>query len=373
MEKDSKIFLAGHTGLVGSALHRNLTKKGYHNILTRTYQELDLTDQRDTFEFFKAEKPDYVFLAAAKVGGIVANNVYRGQFIYENIMIQSNVIHASYLSGVKKLLFLGSSCIYPKLAPQPLKERYLLTDILEYTNEPYAIAKIAGIKMCESYNIQYGTNFISVMPTNLYGANDNYDLEKSHVLPAIIRKMHLAKCLIENNWEAICKDFNKNPVEGVDGKATKIEIGEKMEKYGIFRHNSTEMPVTVKLWGSGAPRREFLHADDMADACVFVMENINFKDLVKDKFAEKITSRESTVEIRNTHINIGTGRDLTIKELAHLVKSVVGFDGLIEWDTSRPDGTFQKLLNVKKIHDLGWEEKISLEEGIQKVYNEFLA
>jgi GDP-L-fucose synthase len=211
------------------------------------------------------------------------------------------------------------------------------------------------------------------MPTNLFGTNDNYDLEKSHVLPAIIRKMHLAKCLIENNWEAIYRDFNKNPVEGVDGKATKIEIGEKLEKYGIFRHNSSETPVTVKLWGSGAPRREFLHSDDMADACVYVMENIDFKDLVKDKYADKITSRESTVEIRNTHINIGTGRDLTINELAMIVKEIVGFDGVIEWDTSKPDGTFQKLLSVKKIHDLGWEEKISLEQGIKKVYDEYLS
>ena len=373
MKKDSKIYLAGHTGLVGSALYRNLTKKGYHNIITRHYTELDLMDQHATHEFFKTEKPEYVLLAAAKVGGIVANNIYRGQFIYENIMIQSNVIHSCYLSGVKKLLFLGSSCIYPKLAPQPLKEKYLLTDTLEYTNEPYAIAKIAGIKMCESYNIQYGTNFISVMPTNLFGSNDNYDLEKSHVLPAIIRKMHLAKCLIENNWEAIYKDFNKNPVEGVDGKATKIEIGEKLEKYGIFRHSSPETPVTVKLWGSGAPRREFLHSDDMADACVYVMENIDFKDLVKDKYADKITSREATVEIRNTHINIGTGKDLTIKELAMIIKEIVGFDGLIEWDTTKPDGTFQKLLSVKKIHDLGWEERISLEEGIKKVYAEYLS
>jgi len=373
MKNDSKIYLAGHTGLVGSALMRNLTKKGYRNIVARHYTELDLTNQQVVNEFFATEKPEYVFLAAAKVGGIVANNIYRGQFIYENIMIQSNVIHACYLNGVKKLLFLGSSCIYPKLAPQPLKEKYLLTDILEYTNEPYAIAKIAGIKMCESYNIQYGTNFISVMPTNLYGLNDNYDLEKSHVLPAIIRKMHLAKCLIENNWDAIRRDFDRNPVEGVNGKSTEIEIGEKLEKYGIFRHNSAESPVTVQLWGSGAPKREFLHSDDMADACVFVMESVDFKDLVKDKYADKITSRETNVEIRNTHINVGTGKDLSIKELANLVKEIIGFDGFIEWDTSKPDGTFQKLLSVKKIHDLGWQERISLEQGIQRVYNEYLA
>ena len=373
MKKDSKIYLAGHTGLVGSALMQNLTKKGYTNIVTSNYPGLDLMDQRSTYEFFKREKPEYVFLAAAKVGGIVANNIYRGQFIYENLMIQCNVIHACYLNGVKKLLFLGSSCIYPKLAPQPLKEKYLLTDVLEYTNEPYAIAKIAGIKMCESYNIQYGTNYISVMPTNLFGSNDNYDLEKSHVLPAVIRKMHLAKSLIENNWDAIRRDFNKRPVEGVDGKSTQIEIGEKLEKYGIFRHISAEAPVAVRLWGSGAPRREFLHADDMADACVFIMENVDFKDLVKDKYYDKITSRDSKIEIRNTHINIGTGKDLTIKELAMMVKEIVGFDGFIEWDTSKPEGTSQKLLNVKKLRELGWQEKISLEEGIKQVYQEYLA
>lgn len=372
MKKDSKIYLAGHTGLVGSALMRNLKKKGYHNIVTRLYPDLDLMDQHSVNEFFKTEKPEYVFLAAAKVGGIVANNIYRGQFLYENIMIQSNVIHNCYLHGVKKLLFLGSSCIYPKLAPQPLKEKYLLTDVLEYTNEPYAIAKIAGIKMCESYNIQYGTNYISVMPTNLYGANDNYDLEKSHVLPAIIRKMHLAKCLIEDNWDAIREDVQKRPIEGVDGSATLIEIGEKLEKYGIYRHSSSEHPVTVKLWGSGVPRREFLHSDDMADACVYIMESVDFKDLVKDKYTDKITSRDTNVEIRNTHINIGTGKDLTIKELAMKVKEIIGFDGFIDWDTSKPDGTFQKLLSVKKLHELGWHETISLDEGINKVYQEYL-
>jgi GDP-L-fucose synthase len=371
MKKNSKIYLAGHTGLVGSALKRKLEEKGYTNIIGRTINELDLTNQQAVADFFKNEKPEYVLLAAAKVGGIVANNTYRAQFIYENLMIQCNVIHHSYLSGVKKLLFLGSSCIYPKQAPQPLKEKYLLTDVLEYTNEPYAIAKIAGIKMCESYNIQYGTNFISVMPTNLYGPNDNYDLEKSHVLPALIRKMHLGKCLIENNWDAIRYDFDKRPVEGVDGKSTEIEIGEKLEKFGIFRHANTGSPVTVRLWGTGAPRREFLHSDDMADACVYLMENVDFIDIVKDKFADKITSRDPKVEIRNTHINIGTGKDLTIKELAYIVKEIVGFDGLIEWDTSKPDGTFQKLLSVKKIHELGWKEKISLEQGIKMVYQEY--
>jgi GDP-L-fucose synthase len=373
MRKNSKIYLAGHTGLVGSALKRNLESKGYTNVTGRTIDELDLTNQREVADFFIAEKPEIVLLAAAKVGGIVANNTYRGQFIYENLMIQNNVVHQSYLNGVKKLLFLGSSCIYPKQSPQPLKEKYLLTDVLEYTNEPYAIAKIAGIKLCESYNIQYGTNFICVMPTNLFGPNDNYDLEKSHVLPALIRKMHLGKCLIEDKWDAIRHDFNKKPVEGVDGNSTQIEIAEKLEKYGIFRHASSGAPVTVRLWGTGAPRREFLHSDDMADACVFLMENIDFKDIVKDKFSDRITSRDPKIEIRNTHINIGTGRDLTIKELAHIVKETVGFDGLIEWDTSKPDGTFQKLLSVKKIHELGWKEKINLDEGIKKVYEQYIA
>jgi len=372
MEKNSKIYLAGHTGLVGSALMRNLTAKGYSNILTRNYPELDLTDQQSVNDFFSREKPEYVLLAAAKVGGIVANNTYRGQFIYENIMIQSNIIHACYINGVKKLLFLGSSCIYPANASQPLKEEYLLTNVLEYTNEPYSIAKIAGIKMCESYNLQYGTNFISVMPTNLYGPNDNYDLEKSHVLPAIIRKMHLAKCLIENNWDAIRTDFNKNPVGGIDGSASSQEIGEQLEKYGIFRHNSSDYPVTVKLWGSGAPRREFLHSDDMADACIFLMENISFKDLVGRKNTQKLKGTGNNPEIRNTHINIGTGKDLTINELAMLIKNIVGFDGHIEWDTSKPDGTFQKLLQVKKLNKLGWKEKIDLEEGIKKVYGQYI-
>jgi GDP-L-fucose synthase len=372
MEKDSKIYIAGHTGLVGSALQRKLISKGYKNIIGKTIDELDLTNQGAVKEYFEKEKPEYVILAAAKVGGIIANNTYRGQFIYENLMIQNNIVHCSYLYGVKKLLFLGSSCIYPKQSPQPLKEKYLLTDTLEYTNEPYSIAKIAGIKLCESYNIQYGTNFIAVMPTNLYGPNDNYDLEKSHVLPAIVRKMHLGKCLIENNWEAIRKNLNKHPIEGVDGKSTEVEIGEKLEKYGIFRHSSSDSPVTVKLWGTGAPRREFMHSDDMADACVFLMENIDFKDLVKIK-GDEITSRDARQEIRNTHINIGTGIDITIKELALLVKRIVGFDGLIEWDNSKPDGTFQKLLSVKKINKLGWTAKIQLEDGIKKIYETYIS
>ncbi len=372
MEKKSRIYVAGHTGLVGSALMRNLTKKGYTNIITRTIDDLNLLNQKEVIDFFEKEQPEYVFLAAAKVGGIVANNTYRGQFIYENLMIQNNIIHNSYINKVKKLLFLGSSCIYPKQSPQPLKEKYLLTDTLEYTNEPYAIAKIAGIKMCESYNLQYGTNFIAAMPTNLYGPNDNYDLEKSHVLPALIRKMHLGKCLIENDWKAIRKDFNNRPVEGVDGESTEIEIGEKLEKYGIFRHSSTDTPLTVKLWGTGAPKREFLHSDDLADALIFLMENIDFKDLVKLKDPTDITSRDKKIEIRNTHINIGTGVDLTIKELAFMIKCIIGFDGLIEWDTSKPDGTFQKLMSVKKINKLGWKESIQLEDGIKKIYEDYI-
>jgi GDP-L-fucose synthase len=371
MEKNSKIYLAGHTGLVGSAIKRNLIARGYKNIIGKTIDEMDLTDQQAVANYFKKERPEYVFLAAAKVGGIVANNTYRGQFIYENLMIQNNVIHNSYLYGVKKLLFLGSSCIYPKQTPQPMKEKHLLTDILEYTNEPYAIAKIAGIKLCESYNIQYGTNFICAMPTNLYGPNDNYDLEKSHVLPALIRKMHLGKCLIEDNWAAIKDDLNKHPIEGVSGKSPEVEISEKFEKYGIFRHSSSDTPVTIKLWGTGAPRRELMHSDDMADACVYLMENVDFKDLVKIK-EDDITSRDARFEIRNRHINIGTGKDLTIKELALMVKRIVGFDGLIEWDNSKPDGTFQKLLSVKKLHKLGWTAKIELEDGIKMVYKDYI-
>ncbi|UCH14468.1 MAG: GDP-L-fucose synthase [Bacteroidales bacterium] len=372
MDKNSKIYIAGHTGLVGSALNRNLVAKGYKNIIGKTIDEMDLTEQRAVTNYFKKEKPEYVFLAAARVGGIVANNTYRGQFIYDNLMIQNNIIHNSYLHKVKKLLFLGSSCIYPKQTPQPMKERYLLTDVLEYTNEPYAIAKIAGIKLCESYNIQYGTNFICAMPTNLYGPNDNYDLEKSHVLPALIRKMHLGKCLIEDNWTTLRNDFDKNPIEGVTGKSPEVEICEKLEKNGIFRHSSSDSPVTIKLWGSGGPRRELMHSDDMADACVFLMENIDFKDLVKVR-EDEITSRDGRHEVRNGHVNIGTGKDLTIKELALLVKRIVGFDGLIEWDNSKPDGTFQKLLSVKKLNKLGWKAKIELEQGITGIYKDYIS
>lgn len=361
MKKDSKIYIAGHTGLVGSSIKRNLESKGYSNFVFTPYPEYDLRDQQQVEDFFQKEKPEYVFLAAAKVGGIVANNKYRAEFIYDNLQIQNNIVHFSYKYGVKKLLFLGSSCIYPKNCPQPMKEEYLLTDTLEYTNEPYAIAKIAGIKMCESYNLQYGTNFISVMPTNLYGPNDNYDLEKSHVLPAIIRKMHLGKCLMNNDWEAIRKDLNKLPIEGVDGNAPEKTIIEKLSDYGIqfTNHNS---PITkITLWGTGTPRREFLYSDDLADACVFLMENTNFADLKEDKS-----------EIRNTHINIGVGKDISIKELAELVKDTVGFKGEIVWDETKPDGTSQKLLDVNKLNSLGWKEKVDLEDGIKKVYNKYL-
>jgi GDP-L-fucose synthase len=301
MESNGKIYIAGHRGMVGSAIERRLRTLGYNNIVSRGSKELNLISQFDVNAFFEAEKPDYVFLAAAKVGGIQANNIYRGQFIYENMMIQANVIHSSHVHGVKKLLFLGSSCIYPKMAPQPLKEEYILTGALESTNQPYAIAKIAGVEQCAAYKAQYGSDFISVMPTNLYGPNDSYDLNNSHVLPALIRKFHEAK---EQNADH------------------------------------------VVVWGSGSPMREFLHADDLADACIFLMDN--YSD--------------------NTLVNIGTGTDVTIKELAELIQKVVGFEGELRWDTSKPDGTPRKLMDVSKLHNLGWKHKIELEEGIRSVY-----
>ncbi len=362
MNKDAKIYVAGHTGLVGSALVRRLEKEGYHNFLFRDLNQLDLRNQKATEDFFMQEKPEYVFLAAAKVGGIVANNTYRADFIYDNIQIQNNIIHGAYLSGVKKLLFLGSSCIYPKNAPQPMKEDHLLTSPLEYTNEPYAIAKIAGIKICESFNIQYGTNFISVMPTNLYGHNDNFDLEKSHVLPALIRKMHLGKALMSNNWDVIRQDFNKYPVEGVNGSQDEANILEKLAKYGITKEGAT---VNVTLWGTGNPRREFLFSDDLAAACVFIMNKVDFKDLVA-------LSDNGDKEIRNTHINIGSGTDLTIRELAEMVKSIVQFEGKLVWNSSLPDGTFQKLLDVSKLSKLGWQYQTKLEEGIRVVYKNYM-
>ena len=343
MKNDSKIYVAGHRGLVGSAILENLQIKGYTNILTRTHSELDLTNQTAVEQFFSQEKPEYVILAAAKVGGIVANNVYRADFIYENMMIQNNVIHQSYLNSVKKLLFLGSTCIYPKNAPQPMSEETLLTNVLEYTNEPYAIAKIAGIKMCESYNIQHGTNFISVMPTNLYGPNDNFDLEKSHVLPALIRKIHLAKLLNESNFDAVMQDLNVSTIE---------EAQTLLQSSGVTASK-------VEIWGTGNPKREFLWSKDMADACVFIMENRNFPD----------TYLEGAKEIRNTHINIGTGKDVSIKELAETIKRIIGYKGELFFNTDKPDGTMRKLTDVTKLNNLGWKHSVELEEGIIQLYN----
>lgn len=343
MDLNSKIYVAGHRGLVGSAILENLQDRGYLNIITRTHQELDLANQNDVVRFFETEKPEYVFLAAAKVGGIVANNIYRADFIYENMMIQNNVIHQSYKNNVKKLLFLGSTCIYPKNAPQPMKEEYLLTDTLEYTNEPYAIAKIAGIKMCESYNLQYGTNFISVMPTNLYGPNDNFDLEKSHVLPALIRKIHLAKLLSENKHEQVLNDLSLSTIE---------EAKKYLLSKGVTQNS-------VEIWGTGKPKREFLWSKDMADACVFLMESRDFKD----------TFSNNQKEIRNTHINIGTGVDIDIKSLAEIIKSTIGFEGDLVFNADKPDGTLRKLTDVSKLNNLGWKHKIELKEGINLIYD----
>ncbi|WMI66635.1 GDP-L-fucose synthase [Aestuariibaculum sp. YM273] len=355
MNKNSKIYIAGHRGLVGSAILKNLQEKGYTNIITRTHKELDLTNQVAVASFFKEEQPEYVFLAAAKVGGIVANNMYRADFIYENMMIQNNVIHQSYVHQVKKLLFLGSTCIYPKHAPQPMKEEYLLTDTLEYTNEPYAIAKIAGIKMCESYNLQYGTNFISVMPTNLYGPNDNFDLEKSHVLPALIRKIHLAKLLSESKYDEVIQDLNVSNME---------EAKTYLATFGVSENS-------VEIWGSGKPKREFLWSEDMADACVFLMENRDFKDCYSSLSCHSELVSESFskgAEIRNTHINIGTGTDVSIKELAETIKDIVGFKGHLIFNTEKPDGTMRKLTDVSKLNGLGWKHRVELKEGVKQMY-----
>ncbi|MAZ29335.1 MAG: GDP-fucose synthetase [Cytophagaceae bacterium] len=382
MQKDSKIYIAGHRGLVGSAIVKNLREKGYTNIVYRTHKELDLTDAQAVQTFFEQEKPEYVFLAAAKVGGIVANNTYRADFIYANLMIQNNVVHQSYLNGVKKLLFLGSTCIYPKNCPQPMKEEYLLTDTLEYTNEPYAIAKIAGIKLCESYNLQYGTNFISVMPTNLYGPNDNFDLEKSHVLPALIRKIHLGKALENNDWETVRTDLDKLPIEGVSGKATEEEILEILNKYGVQVTSPSGgglegAQVKVEIWGSGKPMREFLWSEDMADACVFIMENRDFNEIVEQRHSEldsesKSSHSKGEREIRNTHINIGTGEDISIKDLAQLIKSEIGFKGELYFNVDKPDGTMKKLTDVRKLNGLGWTYSIKLTEGVQGAYQFYL-
>jgi GDP-L-fucose synthase len=349
MNLDSKIYIAGHRGLVGSAIWKQLKSKGYTNLIGKTSSELNLMDAVATQKFFEEEKPEYVFLAAAHVGGIMANNTYRADFIYNNLQIQQNVIYNAYQFGVKKLLFLGSTCIYPKEATQPINEDELLTNVLEYTNEPYAIAKIAGIKLCESFNIQYDTNFISVMPTNLYGPNDNFDLEKSHVLPAMIRKIFLSKCLMDNNIDLLRKDFDKRPVEGINGEHSLEEIKAILSKYGVFENR-------VELWGTGKPMREFLWSEDMADACIYVMQNVDFKDLIKDK-----------KEIRNTHINIGTGKDISIKDLAHLIAGETSYEGKIYFDSSKPDGTMKKLTDVTKINSLGWKHKIEIDEGVRKM------
>ena len=356
MEKESKIYIAGHTGLVGSAIVDNLILKGYTNLIFKTHSELDLTNQNSVEVFFAKEKPEYVILAAAKVGGIMANTKCRADFIYENMMIQNNVIHQSYLHGIKKLLFLGSTCIYPKNSPQPISEESLLTSTLEYTNEPYAIAKIAGIKMCESYNLQYGTNFIAVMPTNLYGPNDNFDLENSHVLPALLRKIYLGKCLKNKDWKSIKVDFEKNPIGEINGASSIGKILKILAKYGVKED-------VIDIWGSGKPRREFLWSEDMADACVFLLENRNF--------AHTFSIKEK--EVRNTHINIGTGSDVSIKELAEQLKITVGYMGSFNFDTSKPDGTMRKLTNVSKLHSLGWKHSVSLNKGVEKMYAWYLS
>lgn len=401
MEKSSNILVAGATGLVGSAIVRELLRSGYTNIIgtyrsknpERMYRyfkehiekeylkfiKIDLTNQQETEKLFKDLRPEYVFLAAAKVGGIWANNIYRADFIYQNLQIQNNVIHFSYKYSVKKLLFLGSTCIYPRNCPQPMKEEYLLTNILEYTNEPYAIAKIAGLKMCESYNLQYGTNFISVMPTNLYGYWDNFDLETSHVISALIRKMHLAKCLEENKWEEIRKDLDTRPIEGTNGKASKKEIIDILGKYGIRKRNGQ---VSVEIWGTGKPKREFLWADDLANACVFLMEKINFEDIVNLIYSDlpelnscscnPLDLVKEGKEIRNTHLNVGTGEEISIKDLSYLIKRVVGFKGELFFNPKKPDGTPRKVTDVSRMRKLGWKHKVSLEEGLQKLYEWYI-
>lgn len=348
--KDVKIYVAGHRGLVGSAIWNNLKGRGYNNLVGRTHKELDLLDGTKVKEFFDAEEPQVVVLAAAHVGGIVANNTFRADFIYNNLQIQQNVIGESFRHGVKKLLFLGSTCIYPREAAQPMTETALLTSPLEYTNEPYAIAKIAGLKMCESFSLQYGCNYIAVMPTNLYGPNDNFHLEKSHVLPAMIRKLYLAKCLMEDDIESIRKDLAKRPVENTDGRADKEQIVSVLGRYGIEKGRLT-------LWGTGNVFREFLWSEDMADASVHILLNVDFKD----------TYSSSEKEIRNCHINIGTGKEITIRELAEKIKKEIDYKGTILWNSDKPDGTPRKLTDVSKLHSLGWQHRIEIDEGIHRL------
>ena len=354
MDKQAKIYVAGHLGLVGSAIRKNLSDKGYTNLIGKSLAELDLMDGVSVKRFFDDERPEYVFLAAAYVGGIIANNTYRADFIYRNLQIQQNVIGESFRHHVKKLLFLGSTCIYPRDAQQPLKEDALLTGPLEYTNEPYAIAKIAGLRMCESFNIQYGTNYIAVMPTNLYGPNDNFHLETSHVLPAIIRKIYLGKCLRDNHWEAIYQDLLRRPVEGISGSAGQEDILNVLQKYGI-----TENSVT--LWGTGKPLREFLWSEEMADACVYIMEHVDFEDV-----------KGTHPEIRNCYINIGTGKEISIHDLAQLISRTIGYTGEIVFDSTKPDGTMRKLTDVAKLHALGWHHQIEIDEGVKRLYEWYL-
>lgn len=357
MDKNAKIYIAGHRGLVGSAIWRNLQQRGYNNLVGRTHAELDLLDPVAVRDFFDSERPDAVVLAAAHVGGIMANSTYRADFIYRNLQIQQNVIGQAWSHGVKRLLFLGSTCIYPREANQPITEDQLLTSPLEYTNEPYAIAKIAGMKLCESLNLQYGTDYISVMPTNLYGPNDNFHLENSHVLPAIIRKMHLARLLRAADFDALRADIRLRPVSGLDiDTATEAQISARLAEFGIY-------PDRLELWGSGKPLREFLWSEDMADASVYALLNIHFSDLMPADPSEPV---------RNTHINVGTGIELTIAELAELVRRTVGFDGEIRWDSSKPDGTMRKLCDVSKLHSLGWRHTVELPQGVDMLYKWYL-
>ncbi len=380
LNKDSKIYIAGHRGLVGSAIWNNLLQREYTNLRGRSHKELDLTDQVAVRKFFDEERPNAVVLAAAFVGGIMANSLYRADFIMMNMKIQCNVISEAYAHGVEKLLFLGSTCIYPKNAPQPMKEDCLLTSPLEYTNEEYAIAKIAGLKMCESYNLQYGTNYIAVMPTNLYGPNDNFHLENSHVMPAMMRKVYLAKLIHDGAWDKIAVDLNKRPVEGVTGEAGRNDILAVLRKYGISDNK-------VVLWGTGTPLREFLWSEDMADASVHVLLNVNFSDIIgMEKYSSvhygtkadgavdrnHSTGRGGAIpslgEIRNCHINVGTGKELTIRQLSELVVKAVGFEGTVEFDDTKPDGTMRKLIDVSKLHSLGWKHKVDINEGVLRLF-----
>lgn len=380
LSKDSKIYVAGHRGLVGSAIWNNLKKRGFNNLIGKTHHELDLTEQAAVRKFFDEERPDAVVLAAAFVGGIMANSLYRADFIMQNMKIQCNVISEAYAHGVKKLLFLGSTCIYPKNAPQPMREDALLTSPLEYTNEEYAIAKIAGLKMCESYNLQYGTNYIAVMPTNLYGPNDNFHLENSHVMPAMMRKVYLAKLIHDNDWQSIRRDMDVRPVENITGHNSDDEILSVLSKYGIENN-------AVTLWGTGSPLREFLWSEDMADASVHVLLNVDFKDIIGvEKYssvfygatADGAVDRNNSSgrggaipelgEIRNCHINVGTGKELTIRELSELVVKAVGFMGTVNFDKSKPDGTPRKLIDVSKLHSLGWTHKVEIDEGVKLLF-----